>query len=104
VLRCAVATIVLLGAGRWFPFGVCAGGLACSALCCVWLLFSVPVGLRSRAATPASAVFFGRLYYCVGSLRVTLGFLLDFLPLPPFPPLRLFVTQLLLSGAVHGNH
>jgi hypothetical protein len=65
-----------------------------SEICCVWLLlFSDSVGFCFSAAFSASAVFRVGLCCWAGSLRVPFGFLLAFLPLPPFPLSRLFVTR-----------
>jgi hypothetical protein len=81
--------------------GVCVGGLGGlvrSGFCCVWLLLSsVSVGLCSRAASYASAVFCVGLCCWVGSLRVPFGVLLDFLLVPPFPLSRRFVAHMQMA-------
>jgi hypothetical protein len=79
------------------------GGLVCSHFCCVWLLLlSVSVGVCSSAASSASAVFFVGLCCWVGSLSVPFGFLLAFLPLPPFPLSHLCITYA-VSLEVHAS-
>jgi hypothetical protein len=93
------ACFAVLCRQRGFPFGVYAGGLGGLAFaglrCVLLLLFSVLFGLCFGKAFSGSAVFCVGLCCWLGSLRVPLGLLLAFLPLPPFPLSRLFVTTIM---------
>jgi hypothetical protein len=62
--------------------------VVCSCCFSLFLFIYAPVRRFS-----ANAVFCVGLYCWVGSLSVPFGFLIDFLPLPPFPLFRLFVAH-----------